>query len=152
MADLPPAPQSTNSAAPIPTAAVKPVAAGSAKGSPTLAKPSASRAPVARPAVAPAQVAAPPAPSASESWKKFFNEWPSEIPRRGVVVNQLNEQIPFKAFMIRGDMLMLERTNPDTLGSRFLFVPFAEVGIVKLIDPIKQELFESAGFAGSLAR
>jgi hypothetical protein len=53
--------------------------------------------------------------------------------------------------MVRGEVVLLERTNPDTLGARFLIVPYAEISLVKLIDPLKQELLEAAGFRGKLA-
>ncbi len=87
----------------------------------------------------------------ANSWEQFFLNWPEGIPQRGIIVNQLGEQIPFKAFMIRDDMVLLERTNPDTLGARFLISPFSEIGLVKLTDPIKQATFEAAGYKGTLS-
>lgn len=107
-------------------------------------------------AVGPPQQApiAPPAKAnadAATTWKAWFNDWPESIPRRGIVVNSLDEAMPFKGFMVRGDTVLLERTNPDTLGARFLLVPFAEVAVVKFVDPLKQALFEDAGFRGRLS-
>lgn len=65
-------------------------------------------------------------------------------------MNNLDEAMPFKGFMVRGDTVLLERTNPDTLGARFLLVPFSEIAVVKFVDPLKQAVFESAGFKGVL--
>jgi hypothetical protein len=84
-------------------------------------------------------------------WRRLFEQWPVGLPQRGLVVNRLDEQIPFKSYMLRGEIVLLERTNPDTLGARFLLVPFTEVSLVKLIDPLKQELLEAAGFRGKLS-
>ena len=84
-------------------------------------------------------------------WKRYFQDWPEVIPRRGILVNRLGEQIPFKAFMVQSEVVLLERSNPDTMGARFLIVPYCEVGIVKLIDPLKQSVFEESGYQGKLS-
>ncbi len=90
--------------------------------------------------------------SHAQDWKTLFTDWPAAIPRRGIVTNSLNEVMPFKAFMIRGDMLFLERTNPDALGGRFIFLNFGGIDSVKLTDPIKEADIAAAGFAGKLAK
>ena len=90
--------------------------------------------------------------SAPNTWQKTFVEWPTGIPRRGVLVNSLNEAMPFKSFLIRGDTLLLERTNPDPLGSRFILLDFESISSVKFIDPIKESLLNGAGFVGKLAQ
>ena len=87
----------------------------------------------------------------ANTWKALFTNWPKDVQRRGVVVNTLNEAIPFRSFMIKEDMLLLDRTNPDPLGSRFILLGFDSVHNVKLIDPIKESVFAAAGFAGKLA-
>ncbi len=84
-------------------------------------------------------------------WKRYFQDWPEVIPRRGILVNRLGEQIPFKAFMVQAEVVLLERTNPDTMGARYLVVPYCEVGIVKLTDPLKQSIFEESGYQGKLS-
>ncbi|TWT42838.1 hypothetical protein Pla111_24760 [Botrimarina hoheduenensis] len=81
----------------------------------------------------------------------MFTAWPKEIPRRGVLVNSLDEQTPFKGFMTRGETVLLQRSNPDTLGARFLIIPFAEIAIVKFIDPLTEATFHKAGFVGEFA-
>jgi len=84
-------------------------------------------------------------------WKSIFNNWPTGIQQRGVIVTTLNEAIPFKGFMVKDDMLLLDRTNPDPMGARFIFIDFAAINCVKLIDPVKDSVFVAAGFAGKLA-
>lgn len=53
--------------------------------------------------------------------------------------------------MVRGDFALLERTSPDSMGGRFLLVPFAEFAVVKFTDPLKQPVFDAAGFKGKLS-
>ena len=84
-------------------------------------------------------------------WRAFFTEWPSQIPKRGILITRLNEASPFKAFMMRGDFLLIERTSPDSLGGRFLVIPFEEISTVKFTDPLKQPALEAAGFEGQLS-
>ena len=115
--------------------------------------------PAAQPATAPAPAPAAqtpsvaPAPAASEGavWKQFFYDWPVDIPPRGIMVSQQGEAVPFKAFLLRSDVVMLQRPAPDAMGARFLFVPYDEIAIVKLTDPLKQEHFTTGGFEGQLA-
>jgi hypothetical protein len=53
--------------------------------------------------------------------------------------------------MVAQGMLLLERTNPDTLGARFIAMPYEEIAAIKFIDPLKAPAFESMGFAGVLS-
>jgi hypothetical protein len=85
-------------------------------------------------------------------WKNFFNNWPAGIQRRGLLVTSLNEPVPFKGFMVKEDVLLLERTNPDSMGGRFVMVAFDAINLVKLIDPLKESVFSAAGFLGKLAK
>lgn len=68
-----------------------------------------------------------------------------------MVVNTLNEAIPFKGFMVKGDMLLLERTNPDPLGSRYIFLAFDTIAALKLIDPARPEVFNRVGYEGKFS-
>jgi hypothetical protein len=85
------------------------------------------------------------------TWKATFTNWPAGIPRRGILVNTLNEAMPFKSFMIREDSLLLERSNPDSLGARFILQGFDTISSVKFIDPLKESIFTAAGFTGKLS-
>jgi hypothetical protein len=87
----------------------------------------------------------------NQTWKSLFERWPEDLPHRGIVTSSLDEQIPFKGFMQKGDTLLLERTNPDPLGTRFIILPFANIAKVKLVDVIKDKTFTSMGFEGKLS-
>jgi hypothetical protein len=85
-------------------------------------------------------------------WRDVFGNWPAAIPRRGVVVSALNEPIPFKSFMTMDHTVLLERTNPDPVGTRFVILAYEGIHMVKLIDPLKESVFISAGYVGQLAK
>ena len=87
-----------------------------------------------------------------EAWRDVFTHWPAAIPRRGVVVSTLNEAIPFKSFLIKGDTLLLERTNPDPLGTRFIVLAYDAIHLLKLTDPLKESVLTGAGYVGQLAK
>jgi hypothetical protein len=87
-----------------------------------------------------------------KTWRDVFYEWPAGIPRRGIIVSTLNEPMPFKGFLVKGDTLLLERTNPDSLGARFILLSFDAINCLKYIDPLKEATFASAGFTGKLAK
>jgi len=90
--------------------------------------------------------------TSQNTWKATFTNWPAGIPRRGILVNSLNESTPFKAFMVKEDTLLLERTNPDSLGARFVLLGFDTINAVKFIDPLKESVFTGAGFVGKLSQ
>ena len=90
--------------------------------------------------------------NSEQTWKHVFMNWPAGIQRRGVLLTNLNESMPFKSFMIKDDLLMLERTNPDPLGSRFVLLGYDAINSVKLVDPLKESVFTAAGFLGKLSQ
>jgi hypothetical protein len=85
-------------------------------------------------------------------WREMFEKWPTSIPKRGVMVSTLNEVTPFKSFMLKGELLLLERTNPDPLGARFLLMGFDAIYAVKITEPLAESVFANAGFVGHLAK
>lgn len=87
----------------------------------------------------------------SQIWKTLFEQWSPDMPRRGVVTTSLDEQFPFKAFMLTGETVLLERTNPDPLGTRFMILPYSNIVAVKVVDVVKQKTFSSMGFEGKLS-
>lgn len=89
--------------------------------------------------------------TAQNPWKALFTNWPAGIPRRGIVVNSLNESLPFKSFMLKDESLLLERTNVDSLGARFILLGFDAVHSVRFVDPLKESVLTTAGFVGKLA-
>ncbi|MEM6331299.1 MAG: hypothetical protein AAF790_13770 [Planctomycetota bacterium] len=86
-----------------------------------------------------------------QTWAGVFLDWPEAISRRGVVVTTLNEAVPFKGFMTKREMLVLERQNPDSLGARFVLMRYDAIAAVKLVDPLKAESFKPMGFEGRLS-
>jgi hypothetical protein len=92
------------------------------------------------------------ASTSAEIWREMFLKWPVSIPKRGVLVSILNEATPFKSFLTKGEMLLLERTNPDPMGARFILMSYEAIHMVKIIDPLKEDVFTSAGFAGHYAK
>ncbi len=90
--------------------------------------------------------------SCAEDWKSLFTAWPNGVPRRGIVTSSLNEQMPFKGFMIRGEVLLLERTNADALGGRFILLSFTSIDSVKFVDPVREADMAAAGFDGKFAK
>lgn len=90
-------------------------------------------------------------PSDANAFRQLFANWPESLPRRGVVLSRLNESMPFKGFMIREDMVVLERQNPDTMGARFILLPYDSIDSIKLIDPLKAEAFTPLGFQGQFS-
>jgi hypothetical protein len=87
----------------------------------------------------------------TETWKSVFTGWPEGIARRGLLVNALNETVPFKAFMIKGDLLMLDRTNPDPAGTRYVLMSFDDIRLLKFVDQLKEAVLKADGYQGNLA-
>jgi hypothetical protein len=87
-----------------------------------------------------------------QSWKECFDRWPKGIPRGGVLVTTLNEQIPFNDFLTSDSMLLLQRTMPDTSGARKILVPFSNISIMKLVTVVKSSAFEPLGFQGKMQK
>ncbi|MCI0331966.1 MAG: hypothetical protein L0228_01920 [Planctomycetes bacterium] len=87
-----------------------------------------------------------------EIWRDVFTNWPAAIPRRGSIVSTLNETVPFKSFLLKGDTLLLERTNPDAVGTRFIVLAFDAIHMLKLTDPLKESVLTGAGYVGQLAK
>lgn len=85
-------------------------------------------------------------------WQDMFTRWPDSIHKRGIITTTLNENIPFKAFMISGGMLLLERANPDSLGARFIALEFPSIAALKYIDPLKTSNFAEIGFEGKMSQ
>lgn len=92
------------------------------------------------------------ATSSTDIWRDVFNNWPAGFPRRGLIVSTLNETIPFKSFFIKGESILLERTNPDPVGTRFIVLGFDAIHMLKLTDPLKESILNEAGYVGQLAK
>ena len=86
------------------------------------------------------------------SWKELFQAWPAEMPRRGVVITSWSEQIPFDGFLVNPAFLLISRQTPDSLGARFVIVPFENLTALKLTDVVKARLLQAFRFEGSLGQ
>lgn len=92
------------------------------------------------------------ATTSTEIWREMFTNWPAVLPRRGLIVSTLNETVPFKSFFLKNDTLLLERTNPDAVGARFIILAFDAIHMLKLTDPLKESVLNDAGYVGQLAK
>ncbi|HUY33942.1 MAG TPA: hypothetical protein VMV69_14440 [Pirellulales bacterium] len=84
------------------------------------------------------------------NWRQCFQKWPKDVPPRGVLVTNYDEQIPFEGFMAGDTMLLVERKTPDTAGARKVLLPYDHVLAVKLVDVVRGKSFEELGFVGKL--
>jgi hypothetical protein len=89
---------------------------------------------------------------AQATWKRCFSNWPEDLPRRGVVVTNFAEQIPFQGFLTSDTMVLLERNAPDALGARMVMIPYPCIQAVKIIDVVKPKTLASLGFEGTLGK
>ena len=85
----------------------------------------------------------------ADNWRSFFTEWPADFPRSGIVISTLNEAMPFRHFWLKDDMLLLERTNPDAMGGRFLILGFDVIHSIKFIAPLSEAAIDGSGFVAS---
>jgi hypothetical protein len=83
-----------------------------------------------------------------ENWRDFFAQWPADMPRRGIIIAEFGEQMPFSAFWTSPTYLLLERTTPDSLGARTIVLPFTQVAALKITDVVKPKTFQPLGFEG----
>jgi hypothetical protein len=83
-----------------------------------------------------------------ENWRDFFEQWPAELQRRGILVTAFGEQIPFSGFWTTANLLLLERQTPDSLGARTIVLAFTQITALKIVDVVKPKCFQSLGFEG----
>ena len=79
-------------------------------------------------------------------WRQFFSDWPASFAQKGVVLSRLDEQFPFSGFLVKGDVVVLERPTPDAVGGRRVVLPFEIIHAVKFTEPIKTEQLVAAGY------
>ena len=88
----------------------------------------------------------------STNWREVFEKWPAGLPKRGVLVTTINDVTPFKSFMVKGGLLLLERTIPDPIGSRFVLLEFTAIHMVKFVEPLTEAVLAAAGYVGQLSK
>ena len=84
------------------------------------------------------------------AWQHQFQNWPKDVPPRGIVVTNFDEQVPFDGFLTTDTMLLLERKTPDNAGARKVLLAYENIVAVKFVDVLRSKAFESGGFLGRL--
>jgi hypothetical protein len=82
------------------------------------------------------------------NWRDFFERWPADMNRRGIIVATFGEQIPFSGFWTNANLLLLERQTPDALGARTILMPFDQIAALKIVEVVKLKSFQTLGFEG----
>ncbi|MEM7316861.1 MAG: hypothetical protein AAF497_27330 [Planctomycetota bacterium] len=85
-------------------------------------------------------------------WRSFFARWPKEMPRKGVVVTNFNEQVGFVNFLMAEHTILLERLAPDSNGGRKVIIPYAKIEAVKVTEPVGNDIFIPCGFRPAEAK
>ena len=85
----------------------------------------------------------------AQAWREYFENWPRELRRRGVIITSFNEQIQFVEFYTSPNILVIQRSAPDTVGARMVMVPFGGILGLKIADVLRSEDLNSLGFAGT---
>jgi hypothetical protein len=78
-------------------------------------------------------------------WRKFFSDWPKELPRKGVLVASF-DQVPFQDFFTSENFVLVQRRAPDTVGARDVIVPYSQILAIKITEVIKPKIYREAGF------
>jgi len=86
------------------------------------------------------------------AWEQCFAGWPDKVRRRGLIATSFGEQIPFSGFKIGSGLLLLERTTPDTVGSRMVVVSYEQIVALKITDPLDERAVEGFGFVEKMTR
>jgi hypothetical protein len=84
-------------------------------------------------------------------WNDFFTRWPTDVPRRGILVTTFNEQITFVSFLTTENFLLLERQTPDSQGARLVILSFDQILAMKIFDVLKPKQIKALGFEGVLS-
>ncbi len=84
------------------------------------------------------------------AWKALLDAWPAGVPRSGVLVTTLGEQIPFDGFLHGDRFLLLERKTPDTMGARKILLPLNGISQIKFTDVVQAQAFGPWGFEGTI--
>jgi hypothetical protein len=85
-------------------------------------------------------------PSGPDAIRRLFSEWPTSIPRTGLVLTTFGETIPFASYMLADGLLLIERKTPDAQGARRIIMPFEQIYAVKILESIEMSRFRAMGF------
>lgn len=85
-------------------------------------------------------------------WLRLLKAWPPKMPQQGIVVTELNEQIPFSGFMFDDEVMILQRPTPDAMGGRQVLIPYGSISCIKITAVVPTKMFNEFGFTGSLPK
>ena len=80
-----------------------------------------------------------------DDWRSFFEQWPADLPRQGMIVTA-QESFGFSDFLLSRGTLLFERDRPDALGSRKVLLPYRYILSLKLSDPGPIDRYQTLGF------
>lgn len=84
------------------------------------------------------------------NWHEFFNNWPTSISRRGVLVTSFGERFTFSDFITSDAFLVVKRETPDIDGARTIVLDYDGVCAVKIVDLMKPRTVVEFGFGGAV--
>lgn len=70
----------------------------------------------------------------SSAWQQFFENWPPQTPKTGIVFTSFQESIGFVNFMTTEGLIALERDRPDSIGARKVILSTTAILAVKMTD------------------
>ena len=82
------------------------------------------------------------------AWQQLFENWPTTLPRRGLVVTAAGETIEFREFLTSEGLVAFERERPDSSGARKVVLAFSAITAVKMTDTEPLSGLKSLGFQG----
>jgi len=82
----------------------------------------------------------------TSEWRGVFEHWPADWERRGILVSKFQETIEFADFRIAGELLLVERERPDSLGGRKVIMSFDAVAALKTKDTDALSKYRALGF------
>lgn len=82
----------------------------------------------------------------ADYWRNLFENWPGNLPRKGMVVTDYGESIPFCDFLISDGIVLLEREAPDTMGARKVMLAYGAISAIKITSVIELAQFQAMGF------
>lgn len=82
----------------------------------------------------------------ADAWRMLFENWPTSIPRKGMIFTKQRESIPFTEYAVANALLLLERPTPDAHGARKVVVPMDQIAALKLSGTQPMTEFLAMGF------
>lgn len=82
----------------------------------------------------------------AEGWRSILENWPEAIPKKGIIVTNYQESIPFQNFLLSTAVVLLERDKPDSLGARKVMLSYDAICAIKLTDTLELARYQVMGF------